>query len=56
MWLNYEQSCKEWIKGCSNTMDGHPEDCEQCTRVLREHIEKLIAAENALEDVGDIDL
>ena len=46
MMLNYEQSCKEWVKGCSNTIDGHAEDCEECTRIFREHIEKLMKAED----------
>jgi hypothetical protein len=50
--LNYEQSCKEWIRGCSNTVDGHAEDCEECTRIFREHIEKLMKVEGELKEVG----
>lgn len=47
MMLDFKESCIEWLKGCSNTMDGHPEDCKQCTTAFREHIEKLLAAEAA---------
>lgn len=43
--LNYEQSCKEWIRGCSNTIGGHAEDCKECTKIFREHIEKLMKEE-----------
>lgn len=51
MMLNYEQSCKEWVRGCSNTVGGHAEDCEECTRVFREHIMKLMAREGQLKEV-----
>lgn len=51
--LNYEQSCKEWIKGCSNTIGGHAEDCEECTRIFREHIEKLIKDELAHAEIEE---
>jgi hypothetical protein len=43
--LGIKESCIEWLKGCSNTVGGHPEDCEKCTVVFREHIEKLVTAE-----------
>lgn len=39
--LDYRESCLEWLTGCSNTIDGHPEDCKECTTAFREHIERL---------------
>lgn len=51
--LNYEQSCKEWMKGCSNTIGGHPEDCQECTRVFREHLEKLAEKASSHKEIRE---
>jgi hypothetical protein len=40
--LNLRDSYIEWLKGCSNTIDGHPEDCKECTTAFREHIQNLL--------------
>jgi hypothetical protein len=46
--LDYRESCLEWLKGCSNTIDGHPEDCKECTKAFREHIEHLVGLDNII--------
>lgn len=38
---NYEESCKEWLKGCTNASEGNPEECEECTMAFLNHIKKL---------------
>lgn len=37
----YEKACKTWLTGCSDTENGAPEDCKECTTVFREHIQSI---------------
>lgn len=46
-WLDFKQSCIEWLKSCSNTINGHPEDCKECTIAFREHLQKLVMCERS---------
>ena len=43
--LDFEESCKEWVKGCSCASVSRPWECVECTRAFYEHVQKLIAAQ-----------
>lgn len=36
----YEESCKEWLKGCSISEE-NPEECEECTTAFLQHLKNL---------------
>lgn len=37
----YEQAAKEWLKGCSCSTNGKPEECHQCTEAYLKRIKQL---------------
>lgn len=37
----YEEACKEWLKGCSNTEDDTPYKCNMCTKAFYKELKRL---------------
>lgn len=37
----YQSACEEWLNGCSNAEDGHPEQCQDCTTAFLDRIRQI---------------
>jgi len=49
----WEAACREWLKGCSNTLNGSPAECEECTNAFLKHLLKLQEEQEMVTDVDD---
>jgi len=47
--LNWEESCKEFLKGCSVARPDHQEECEECLKAFMDHLRNLAAKEGYTE-------
>jgi hypothetical protein len=45
----YERACREWLKGCSCSDEGKPEQCEECTESFLNKIRELKAEEKLIQ-------
>lgn len=45
----YEEACKEFLKGCTCSTNGHPEKCKQCLATFLIHIKRLAIIDNYKE-------
>lgn len=43
--MNFEDACREFLRGCSNASTDRPQDCPECLDAFVEKIKKL-AIEN----------
>jgi len=42
----YEELCKEWLKGCSNTLCNYQEDCKPCTDAFLKAVKEAVKEDN----------
>ncbi|MBV7475388.1 hypothetical protein [Pseudoxanthomonas sp. PXM05] len=38
---DYEEACREWMRGCSNAPAGKPWECAECTAAFHARLLKL---------------